>query len=71
MFKPKITISKELYEKIKAASEHEMCSSVDEWAVKILEQEAMKILTAAGKTDISAAEIDDITKKLQGLGYLE
>lgn len=71
MFRPKLKISSETYELIKRAAELRGASSVDEFAEGVLEREAQRILQEAGKGEVSAEDIDDITKKLQGLGYLE
>ena len=67
----KINISSELYEKIKLASELAMCATPEEYIVQILQEKADEVLIKAGKGDLSQDEVDDITKKLQGLGYLD
>jgi hypothetical protein len=71
MFKPKISLSKEAYEKIRLAAEVSGCASVEEFAAGILTSEADRILTQAGKQDLSASEVEDIAQKLKGLGYLD
>jgi uncharacterized protein (DUF1778 family) len=71
MLGPKIKINSELMKKIQQAAELAMCSSADEWAIQILEREASKVILDAGKGDLSDKDVDDITKKLQGLGYLD
>jgi hypothetical protein len=72
MFGKKIKVSDELMERLKQASSLMGCSSVDEFAEKILMAETEKILAAP----ISSAapgqqEVEAITRKLKGLGYLE
>jgi hypothetical protein len=69
--KKKLGLSDELWKKIEDASQVAMCSSTEEWAIQILQEAADKVLRDAGKQDLSQADVDDITKKLQGLGYLE
>lgn len=71
MFGPKLKISSALIELLKRAAEIRGASSVDELAESILEREAQRIIQEAGKGEVSQADIDDISKKLQGLGYLE
>ena len=67
----KIKIAGDLYEKLEMVAALQGCSNVEEYAVKILEEEAEKVLAANAEPELSAAEVDDIAKKLQGLGYLE
>lgn len=69
--KKKLTISDELWKKIEEASALAVCSSSEEWAIQILQEAVDKVLREAGKQELSQADVDDITKKLQGLGYLE
>ncbi len=71
MFKPKLKVTSELWKKIEQASQVAMCTTPEEWAQQILEQEADKVLREAGKQDVSQEDVDEITKKLQGLGYLD
>ncbi len=71
MFGPKIKISKTLLGKLKAAAETSGCASVQEFAERVLEREADKILSRAGKNELSEKEVEDIANKLKGLGYLE
>lgn len=71
MFGPKLKIEKTLYEKIKLAAEVLGCASPEEFAEKVLETEADKVLQQSAKENISKDEIDDITNKLKGLGYLD
>ena len=73
MFKPKVVISDELMEKLKLAAAAAGCASVDEFAAQALDDAAEKVL-GARKTQgggASQGEVDDIAKKLKGLGYLE
>jgi len=71
MFGPKIKVSKALLDKLKAAAETSGCASVDEFVERTLEREADKILSRAGKNELSQKEVEDIANKLKGLGYLE
>jgi hypothetical protein len=71
MLGKKIKISNELWEQISSASEIAMCTSPEEWAQQVLKDEAEKVIQDAGKGDVSDADVDEITRKLQGLGYLE
>lgn len=59
---PKIKLDKELFERLKKASEVAGYSSVDEFVVHILEKEL------AGLDD--GATDEEIKKKLEGLGYI-
>jgi hypothetical protein len=59
---PKIKLDKELFERLKKASEVAGYSSVDEFVVHILEKEL------AGLDD--GASDEEIKKKLEGLGYI-
>jgi len=74
MFGPKIKLSKDLYDKVKEASEAMACSSVEEFVEGVLEREINKIEASQKKSDDDSdrkKEADDIAKKLKGLGYLE
>lgn len=70
MFGQKIKIEKTLYDKLKTVADVMGCS-VEEFAVKALEREADRVLSKSGRTEVSAAEVEDIANKLKGLGYLE
>ena len=59
---PKIKLDKDLFERLKKASEIAGYSSVDEFVVHILEKEL------AGLDD--SATDEEIKKKLEGLGYI-
>lgn len=67
----KIKVPEELYDLMEQASNIEMATSVEEWAIKVLGDKASELVRAAGKKELSQDEVDDITKKLQGLGYLD
>lgn len=69
--KPKFNISDSTFDKVKRACELIGASSVDEFVERVLDAEAQKILAQHGRKELSAEEVEDITKKLQGLGYLE
>lgn len=71
IFKKKISVSDATLELINKAVEISGASSVDEFAEQVLNKEATKIISQAGKGDVSQSEIDDIANKLKGLGYLE
>ncbi|MDD7473121.1 MAG: hypothetical protein SPJ04_06520 [Bdellovibrionota bacterium] len=73
MFGKKIQVESSLYEKLKKVTDT-MGVSVNEFATKVLENEVDKILGAASSkdaSDLSQSEIDAISKKLKGLGYLD
>lgn len=70
MFKPKITLEKHVHDKLRVAAEILGCS-IDELAQKVLLTEADRILSTTASKEISASDVDDITEKLKGLGYLE
>jgi predicted CopG family antitoxin len=59
---PKITIEKDLYEKIRKATEEVGYSSVDEFVVHAIERELKRVL--AGEED------EEVRKRLKGLGYI-
>ena len=80
MFSSKIKVRKDLFDRIKLASEELRCASVDEFVGQVLEREVEVVLNK--KTDDSVAkqgqrvqptkeEVDKITAKLKGLGYIE
>lgn len=63
MFEPKIKLDRDLYDRLKRVAEAAGYSSVDEFAVHLLEKAAADGEKAQGK--------DEVRKRLQGLGYLE
>ena len=71
MFSPKIKISKSLLEKIKIASDHLGCASIEEFIESVLEREADRINSEIASEKVSKKEVDDITEKLKGLGYID
>ncbi len=71
MFKPKIIVPHSLMEKLKLAAEASGSSSVDEFACRILEEGTEKILAQATDRKLNQSEVESITRKLKGLGYLE
>jgi hypothetical protein len=72
IFDPKLKISKDLYSRLSVASEVAGCASVDEFVERILEQTLESLsIREVGSNGPSAAQVEDITKKLKGLGYLE
>jgi hypothetical protein len=66
-----IKLNKELMEKIKVAAEIMGCASVNEFIETILSGEVDKILSQTAAKSASSKEVEDITNKLKGLGYLE
>ena len=66
-----VKVSKELMEKLKVAAELMGCSSVAELVETILTEEVDKVLTQSASKAASNKEVEDITNKLKGLGYLE
>ena len=71
LFKKKLSLSDATMDLIAKAAEISGASSVYEFAEQVLSTEAQKIISQAGKGDVSQDEIDDIANKLKGLGYLE
>lgn len=71
MFKPKVTIRKPIYDKIKTATEMLGSASVEEFVERTLESEADRIINQSASGNVSAEEVDKISSKLKGLGYLE
>jgi hypothetical protein len=72
MFKKNsIKLDQVLIDKLTVASQIMKCSTMEEFAIQVLEAEADKVLTQTASSDLSQDQIDDITNKLKGLGYLE
>jgi ABC-type ATPase involved in cell division len=74
MFKPKITLSATVYDKIKTAAKLIGASSVEEFAERVLSAEADKVLAERSPkqpTKVSDAEVERIAQQMKGLGYLE
>jgi len=71
MFGSKLKISDDVLKKVRIASEIIGAASVDEFASKVLETEAERIIASTGNREASAADVEDIANKLKGLGYLE
>jgi len=71
MFGSKLKISDDILKKVRIASEIIGAASMDEFAAKVLETEADKIIASTGNREASQADVDDIANKLKGLGYLE
>ena len=71
MFKPKLKISQVVIEKIKVAAAIAGCASIDEFAERALLAEADRVIASTSKREASAAEVEEITNQLKGLGYLE
>jgi hypothetical protein len=64
MFDPRISISKELYDKLKKCADDAGYPSVDAFVRHVLEKTASSI-----ERDTSDEEA--VTRQLQGLGYIE
>ena len=62
MFEPKIKISKALHEKLQVVAEEKGYSSVEEFAVHVLEEAVSEV--AESLSD------EEVRKRLEGLGYL-
>lgn len=62
MLKPRVTIERSLYDKLKKAADIAGYSSVDEFVIHVLEKTVQ---------DVDTASEEEIRKQLQGLGYLE
>lgn len=71
MFGSSLKIPKNILEKVRVASQIIGAASTDEFAAKVLETEADKVIASTAKKEVSAAEVEDIANKLKGLGYLE
>ena len=71
MFGPKIKVSQELMEKLTEAAAAVGCASVEEFAEKVLSQEADRVLAGDVAGGPSSRDVEEIAKKLKGLGYLE
>lgn len=73
MFGPKIRVSQELMERLTEAANALGCASVEEFAEKVLSSEADRVLSggSAGGSGPSSRDVEEIAKKLKGLGYLE
>jgi hypothetical protein len=62
MFKPKVKIERELYLKLKACSEAQGYSSVEEFVTHVLEKAVADFQEAVSE--------EEVKRRLQGLGYL-
>ncbi|MBX7137515.1 MAG: hypothetical protein K1X83_05975 [Oligoflexia bacterium] len=71
MFKPKVTVTKELMSKITEAAKIAGCSNLEEFVERALNKEADRVLSQGPKREMSAAEVEEIAAKMKGLGYLE
>ena len=68
----KIKVSAALMEKLKRAASLLGVVSVDEFVNSLLERECDKILTNGENSDVaSGKDVEEIARKLKGLGYLE
>ena len=70
MFSPKLKLPQNIYDRVKAAA-LTLNVTPDEFASKVLEAEASKVLMQGGKKEVSAAEAERIANQLKGLGYIE
>jgi len=64
MFGPKISISKDLHDKLKERAEQDGYSSVEEFVIHVLE-------TIVEPPSAEGVDEDVIAKQLQGLGYID
>jgi hypothetical protein len=71
VFGKKLKISKTVLEKVTLAASIAGCASVDEFAERALLTEAERVIASTAKREASAAEVEEITNQLKGLGYLE
>lgn len=71
MFKNKITLSKELMEKVEIASRLLCCSSVGEFVESVLEREVDKVIHERKNKILNHKDVAEITEKLKGLGYID
>lgn len=71
IFGKKLKIDDSLYELLVKAAEIKGASSPEELANDLLASGIDQIIRSAGKGDVSSEELEDITNKLKGLGYLE
>jgi uncharacterized protein (DUF1778 family) len=71
MFGPKFKVSQALYDKVKQAAELLGSASVEEFVERTLEREAEKVLNQNSAGVVSDQEVEKISSKLKGLGYLE
>ena len=67
----KIKVSDELYQELVSAAEIVGCASVEEYVERVLRVDVDRVLSEAGKKELSEAEVDDIANKMRGLGYIE
>jgi hypothetical protein len=67
----KLKIADEIMEKLSIASEISGAASVDEFASRILEAEADRIITQSRRGNLSEKEVEDIANQLKGLGYID
>jgi hypothetical protein len=68
MFGYKVKIEGELYEKVKQCAEASGYASVDEFVLHTLEKEVKRLQPPDEGT---AQSKEKVTKRLQGLGYIE
>jgi hypothetical protein len=71
MFGPKLNLTPELAEKLKVAAQIAGASSMQEFALQVLEEGVARVLASTGKKDASPEEVENIANSLKGLGYIE
>lgn len=64
MFEPKVKLSKDLYERLRARAEEKGYASAEEFILHVLEQ-------VAKPADSGQPDDELIAKQLKGLGYLD
>jgi hypothetical protein len=67
MFKKKITVDKDLYERASRFATEKGYSDLSEWVSDLMEEEMKR---AQGGGPQSDKEEDEVKKRLQGLGYI-
>lgn len=71
----KIKLETAVYDKVRDAAEIIGATSLEEFVAEVLDREAERVIDEAkrkaGDHNLSKEEVDDITAKLQGLGYLD
>jgi hypothetical protein len=66
-----ITISEQTIEKLRVVAEIAGCSSIEEFAERVLSKAADDAIASTSKREASAEQIEEIKNQLAGLGYLE
>jgi len=67
MFKKKIPIDKDLFERASLFAEEKGYADLSEWVSDLMEEEMKR---AQGTPSSGGKEEDEVKKRLQGLGYI-